>query len=214
MEERILSLQVELALPSAYRLQAFLRNEGINISLAKLKEITSTSGARQVLQPPPPYTGNITAAAIDDRWAADLLSFESRPAKRPFNKYTHVLLVQDIFSRFLWAVPLLTKSRTRGAFEDILNQGRKPRELNTDGGTEFTSKDFRAMLDRRGIQHRLKEGLNDIATIDRAGSTVKSMLAKRIGELSGDWLTHLEPVVTAYTTNWTMQHFTATPRER
>ena len=54
------------------------------------------------------------------------------------------------------------------------------------------------MLDRRGIQHRLKEGLNDIATIDRAGSTVKSMLAKRIGELSGDWLTHLEPVDAAY----------------
>ena len=41
-------------------------------------------------------------------------------------------------------------------------------------------------------------GLNDIATTDRAGSTVKSMLAKRIGELSGDWLTHLEPVVAEY----------------
>ena len=76
--------------------------------------------------------------------------------------------------------------------------GRKPRELNTDNGTEFTSREFQAMLARRGIHHRLKEGLNDLATADRAMSTIKDMLARRRGELGGDWLEHLQPVIDAY----------------
>ena len=79
--ERILSLHADLAFPSARRLQAALRKEGINASLADIKSITS-SGGRQVLQPPPVYKGNVTSGRIDDRWAADLLSFESRPTTR------------------------------------------------------------------------------------------------------------------------------------
>ena len=144
MDERIRSLHAELAFPSATRLQAALRKEGITAPLSKLKEITSTVGARQVLQPPPSYKGNITSSKIDDRWVADVISFESRPAKLSGSKYTNVLLVQDIFSRFVWVVPLASKSRTREAFESILGE-RKPRELNTDKGTEFTSREFQVM---------------------------------------------------------------------
>ena len=149
------------------------------------------------MQPPPVYKGNVTSGRIDDRWAADLLSFESRPATCD-KIYRHVLLVQDIFSRYLWAAPLPSTAWTRSAFEGILDQGRKPRELNTDGGTEFTSREFQAMLTRREIQHQLKVGLNDIATIDRAGGVLKDMLAKRMVELGGDLLTHLEQTIAAY----------------
>ena len=80
MEQRLADLQVELAFPSANRLQAALRKEGFKASLTDIKNITSKSTSRQVLQPPPQYKGNITAASIDDRWAADLISFESKPA--------------------------------------------------------------------------------------------------------------------------------------
>ena len=149
------------------------------------------------MQPPPVYKGNVTSGRIDDRWAADLLSFASRPATRD-KIYRHVLLVQDIFSRYLWAAPLPSTAWARSAFEGILDQGRKPRELNTDGGTEFTSREFQTMLTRREIQHRLKVGLNDIATIDRAGGVLKDMMAKRIAELGGDWLTHLEQTIATY----------------
>ena len=163
-----------------------------------IKNITSTAGSRQILQPPPSYQGNITSRKIDDRWAADLLSFESTPAQRPEYFYRHVLLVQDIFSRFLWAEAFSTKTQVTAAFERILNKGRKPRELNTDKGSEFTSREFQTMLDRRKIQHELKAALNDIATVDRAMGVIKSMLARRQAEMDGDWLTHLPAVVDAY----------------
>ena len=198
MDKRIADLYAELAFPSANRLQSALRKEGLNVPLSQIKNIVSSTGSRQVLQPPPSYKGNITAARIDDRWVADLLSFESRPATRPEHLYRHVLLVQDIFSRYLWAVPMSTKTQTRSAFESVLDKGRKPRELNTDKGSEFTGRDFQTMLARRVIQHTFKRGLNDLATVDRAMGTIKDMLAKRMSEMGGDWLTHLEPVVAAY----------------
>lgn len=128
------------------------------------------------MQPPPSYQGNITSRKIDDRWAADLLSFESRPAQRPTATYRHVLLAQDIFSRFLWAEAFSTKTQVTAVFERILNKGRKPRELNTDKGSEFTSREFQTMLDRRRIQHELKVALNDIATLDRAMGVLKTCL--------------------------------------
>ena len=193
MDERIRTLNAELAFPTARRLQAALRKEGINVSLADVEKITSTSGSRQIFQPPPSYGGHITSTRIDDRWAADLLSFESRPV----DTFRHVLLVQDIFSRFLWAEAISTKAQVTAAFERILN-GRKPRELNTDKGSEFTSRQFQTMLDRRVIQHRLKVGINDIATLDRAMGTVKTMLARKEAEEGGNWLTNLQPVVAAF----------------
>ena len=195
--ERVRELNAELAFPSAKRLQNALVKEGIKLPIADIKDIVSKTGSRQVLQPPPSYQGNITSNSIDDRWAADLLSFESRPANRPEYYYRHVLLVQDIFSRFLWAEAISTKTQVRAAFERII-ENRKPRELNTDKGSEFTSREFQAMLDRRKIQHRLKVGLNDIATLDRAMGVIKPMLAKREAEMDGDWLTHLQPVIEAY----------------
>ena len=79
--QRVAELYQQLSFPSASKLQSALRKEGITLSLSALEELTSESGARQVLQPPPRYGGHITSSRIDDRWAADLLSFESRPAK-------------------------------------------------------------------------------------------------------------------------------------
>ena len=52
-----------------------------------------------------------------------MLSFESRPTNRPDKLYRHVLLVQYIFSRFLWGIALSIKGETRAAFESILDRG-------------------------------------------------------------------------------------------
>ena len=198
---RVAELYRELSFPAPAKLQRALQKEGIAISLKALKELVGESGARQVFQPPPRYGGNITSTRMDDRWAADLLSFESRPAKRAEGTYTQVLIVQDIFSRYLWAEPISSKTQVRRAFEDILDKsGRKCRELNCDKGTEFTSREFQTMLDRRNIQFREKVGKNDIATVDRAMGTLKDMLARRGADAAagGDWLEELPKAVSSY----------------
>ena len=124
--ERVRELNAELAFPSAKRLQSALLREGINIPIAEIKDIVSKTGSRQVLQPPPSYKGNITSGRIDDRWAADLLSFESRPAR----SFKHVLLVRDIFSRFLWAEPISTNNASQSC-------------IRTDRGTHTQRAQYR-----------------------------------------------------------------------
>ena len=136
--------------------------------LKDVEEFVRSKSERHVMAPPPKYTGHIVAHDIDHRWAADIISFVSRPTTttadaeeeaaedeetasrrnnfarlRPLKPgettMSYVLLVQDIFSRQLFAKPLQSVSDATGAFKQILAESvRSPRRLDTDGGTEFT----------------------------------------------------------------------------
>ena len=50
-----------------------------------------------------------------------------------------MFIVIDVFSKHAWAVPVKQKtdSDVTAAMESILQQGRKPTDLQTDGGKEF-----------------------------------------------------------------------------
>ena len=78
--ERIADIYRELGFPNAPKFQTALRKRGINVSLDNLKELIKGLGSRQIFRPPPQYKGNVASRSIDDRWVADVLSFESRPA--------------------------------------------------------------------------------------------------------------------------------------
>ena len=69
----------EFGFPNAPKFQTALRKQGINVSLDNLKELIKTLGSRQIFKPPPQYNGNVASRNTDDRWVADVLSFESRP---------------------------------------------------------------------------------------------------------------------------------------
>ena len=158
LKERIQALNRELNYPGAARLQRALAKEGIRARVEDLREnVTSTQGARQVLQPPPKYVGKIASSKLDDRWAADMISFVSNPAKDDGTTWVHVLLVQDIFSRKLFAERLQTTPEATAAFARILDRtGRKPRELNTDKDSVFMSAEFQELLRSRGVEHKRK----------------------------------------------------------
>ena len=199
--QRIAALNRELNYPGAARLQRALAKEGIRARVEDIREhLTSTQGARQVLQPPPKYEGTIASSKLDDRWAADMISFVANPAKDDGVRWVHVLLVQDIFSRKLFAERLRSTPEATSAFERILvRTGRKPRELNTDKDSVFMSEEFQAMLRRRGMEHRSKEALNDIATIDAAIREVRSALGRRtLQPDGGNWAQELDAVIAGY----------------
>ena len=52
MDNRIADLYAELAFPSASRLLAALRKEGITVSLSDIKEVVSKTGSRQFFNRP------------------------------------------------------------------------------------------------------------------------------------------------------------------
>ena len=123
------------------------------------------------------------------------MSFESRPVEG----FTNVLLIQDVFSRFLWASPMGSKKETTRAFRTHLNvTGRVCRELSTDKGTEFTSAEFQGLVAEEGIHHRFKVALNDLSTIDRAMGVLKDRIAVIAAEAGDSWLDALQTAVNAH----------------
>ena len=69
---------------------------------------------------------------LDETWQADLV--EMQPYSRENNGYKYMLTVIDVFSKYAWAVPVKQKtgSDVTVAMESILQQGRKPKNLQTD----------------------------------------------------------------------------------
>jgi transposase InsO family protein len=199
----------ELNFPNASVFHNALRRKGIPARLKDVEEFVKSRSERQILAAPPKYKGHIVADYENHRWAADLISFVSRPVKSAGELYTHILLVQDIFSRYLYARALTNVSQTTTAFKAILKESAKrnsgaaykvPDELNTDGGTEFTSAASESMLERRNILHRVKqkEDLNAIATLDAAIQNIKRALARRVSSRNTDWFTELDAAIKGY----------------
>ena len=73
---------------------------------------------RQVQASTYKYDGKIAAGGIGDRWFVDLIDFTAAPSdggkktslKRTKDNEAYILVVQDVFSRFLWAEALMTKT--------------------------------------------------------------------------------------------------------
>ena len=134
--ERVATLYKRLSYPSASRFKAALAKRGINVPDAFVRQLVSEQGSRQLFAPPPRFTGKVVAQHVDERWAADIIDFQSKTAKNVKKKGgapAYVLLVQDIFSRFLFAEALRSKAEVEAAFLRIMRgKNRKPDQLNTD----------------------------------------------------------------------------------
>ena len=168
--ERVATLYKELSYPSEAKFKAALGKRGIQVPHEFVRQLVGEQGSRQLFAPPPRFTGKVTAQRVDERWSADVIDFQSKTKDK--NAPVYVLLVQDIFSRFLFAAALRSKAEVESAFLRLLrNTKRKPAELNTDSGSEFTSASFQSLLQREGIYHVIKEAPQDLATLCRPSAS-------------------------------------------
>lgn len=93
---------------------------------------------------------------IDQLWEMDLVSLPQLAAHN-FN-IVNLLVVIDCFSRFAFVRPLQSKHPRQvvKALDDILKTShRKPQNIQTDAGTEFTGKDFQHFLKKENISFRI-----------------------------------------------------------
>ena len=191
----------ELNYPSKRKLALALHARHIPFTGEQLEELTRTSATRQIFAPPPKYEGKVTSAHINERWQADLANMTSKPGA---NGEDHILFVMDIFTRRVWARALKgsTSAVVTNSFESILEEvGAKPTQLNTDAGGEFSSS-FSKMLERQGINHRVKltpDSRNDLSTLDSAMGTIKQALEKeKTVQRENDFTKVLDKVIRGY----------------
>ena len=105
--EEILELYDELGRPSATKFAAELRSTyGMRVTAAEVqKNIVGLQAERQVVARAPKYETNIYSLGLDERWFADVMVLPAQSSVR------HVLVAQDVLSRFLWARPRRARPR-------------------------------------------------------------------------------------------------------
>ena len=104
--DEILEIFEDLNYPSASKLRAALLRKGFRARLKDVEEFVKSQTPTQLFAKAPKYRGKIISSRPNERWVMDFIDFVAEPS----NQFKYILLVQDIFSRKLWATALEEKS--------------------------------------------------------------------------------------------------------
>ena len=213
-QARINEVNEELNYPSLQKLKRVFDSRGISYDKKNLEKLVQREAVRQVQAPAYKFGGKIAAHGMHDRWFCDLIDFTAAPSDR--GKRTglgeaedgevYILVVQDVFSRFLWTEALASKSPAivTGAFERIMTRaGAQPKSITSDLGSEFQGP-FKRLLEAKGIEvyTKRKEDINAIATIDTAIGNFKKALVRDTRKAgTDDWASRLQKVTRGQNNN-------------
>ena len=202
--EQVRDLASELGFPSANKLWSEVRKRNIDVPKDEVLKYVRSLGLRHVFQRRPAYQGRIAATEINNRWAADLIDYNAKPSvdKEGGPPYQYILIVQDIFSRVLFAHALKTKDPevVQQAFESIVRRAGVPDVLDTDHGNEFTGA-FRDYLQDERIRHNVSDARNKNAraTLDAAIKNIRQQIARiSVAEDRRDWASFLQRALEAH----------------
>ena len=97
----------------------------------------------------------INVNGIDEIWAADLIDMQA--FSRDNNGLKYLLTLIDIFSKFVWIVPLkrITGQDVASAFSRILKE-RRPSKMWVDKGRECYNKDVQKLVELYSTENEEK----------------------------------------------------------
>ena len=118
----------------------------------------------------------IFVTGIDDQWSADLM--DMMKFKQYNDGYSYILMVIDVFSKYLWMRPLKTKTgeSIKSALANILREGRYPTRIKTDKGQEFKAREVQKLLNKYNIQHLYAQNETKATVAERVIKTIKSKM--------------------------------------
>ena len=120
---------------------------------------------------------------------------------KKFNKgYAYFLLIIDIFSRFVWTVPLetLTGVEMVTALKTIFTK-QKCQVLRSDGGTEFNNRNVKAFLRKENVKHVVTKNETKANFAERAIKSIKSKVSKQsYYRQTREWIQTLGDVTEGY----------------
>ncbi len=122
----------------------------------------------------------VIVEGLDSQWDADLMDMSNISKDNDGVKY--VLVMIDIFSRYLWCRPLKTKRGKEVAISmtEVFRNGRQPESLRTDKGSEFTNRDVKRYLEDTGINHFVTQNETKANYAERVIKTIKHKIYRYI----------------------------------
>ncbi len=203
-DAQLRKIWVETGRAGVSKLYAATQREGLGVKRAAVDAFVKAQETRQVFAPAPKSNGKVTSSSIDSTWQVDLIDFKQLDAAKN-DGHRVILVVADVFSRYVWATPLKEKTQATvaAAFKSIMASGRTPAEVDSDGGAEFSGL-FDSLLREKGIAHRVKgtKQLNALAVVDATIKKLKDTLKQEMAERgTGTWLKYLTGAVKAANNN-------------
>ena len=108
----------DLAAPSAKVFLQALRARIIQVRATDVQAFLQSKSERQLQQPGNKLSGKVVAFSRNDRWAADVISFVSNTAVKDGKRFAYVLIFQDMFTRKIWTIPLVSLAEVTEASRD------------------------------------------------------------------------------------------------
>ena len=198
--EALTELAKEYSVRSPAKLYALSRKIGAPWTLAECREALTTSVPAQTLAPPPRSLGHSAAEGPGSRLQADLMDFNLNADGSHNDHHKYALQVSDVFTRKAYTEPLKAKNAAvvteamRKLLQKVPGHGQNA-VVTTDAGGEF------AGLDKvlpQGAAHREKQGVNDIAVVDRTMQTLKRDLEDKAQNYGTGWAHNLHEVTDNY----------------
>ena len=160
------------------RLYLDVKKDGkYNISRAQLKKWLMKQDTYTLHKPARRnYRRNrVIVGGIDELWQMDLADMQSIADN---DGYRYLLVCIDVFSKYVWVIPLKDKTGPAlvTAFKVILRSGRKPQKIQTDQGTEFFNKHFKALMKEEEIQLYNTYNETKASVVERVIRTLKTRM--------------------------------------
>jgi len=116
---------------------------------------------------------HIQAYYNNDIWSADLIDVQKYAARNDNFKY--ILLIIDIYSRYIWLFPLLNKE-SKTVLDCFETFNELPENLWTDRGSEFTNKRFKNWCKANDVNLYHTGGESKAVFAERAIRTIRGLI--------------------------------------
>ena len=188
---------------------AFSNIRNIWMKIKEEKKKIKYNELKQFLLEQPTYTKHkkavekfvrrkVMVSYIDQQWQADLIDMQKL---EKYNKgYKWILTVIDIFSRYVWAFPLKSKTGegVAEAFKKIFEESM-PEKIQFDEGREFYNKLFKTLLEENEIEYFSSKSDKKASIVERFNKTLKTRMWKYFEEEGTyKWFDVLDDLVKGY----------------
>jgi len=155
--------------------------------------------------------GRMFVSNHSDEFQMDLA--EMQTVKDSNDGYAYFLLAIDSFSKYMYIVPLKTKTgeETAEAIETVFQKARSrgdefhvPYVCRTDNGKEFLNGHVRALFERHDVKHVTSSDYGSkMAIAERAIRTIKTKIYRYFSlKNTYNWISVIDDLVHSYNSSW------------
>jgi transposase InsO family protein len=184
MEEQLRKIYYDpnTGLQGPLKLYQAAKRQDLDVTYKFVYDWLSKQAAEQVHKnhPTVKHFYPIKSGYKDHIWQTDLCDFSKTAHEN--NGVNYILCSIDIFTRYAWVRPLKNKQAktVTAAMADIFKEGRIPKIMSSDNGSEFISKEFQALMKKHNIESSFNEpgDHRHMGIVERFNKTLRGLIEK------------------------------------